>query len=213
MRFLLIDDHPLMRAGVHSVLRNHWVGTEIVEAETLAAAVNGLAQGVPFDLVLLDLSLPDCAGLEGLITLRRRLPQTPILVLTMHGESTYAEHALKAGANGFLPKDQAGQELIHAVDRLLAGGRYLTRELNEKLAQKHLDGDARAPHERLSPQEYRVMLQLSAGHSVGEIAETMHLSVKTVSTYRGHILEKLALANNAEITRYCLANGLLKTIL
>jgi two-component system, NarL family, invasion response regulator UvrY len=210
MRILIVDDHPIVRAGVAQLIRQHWPQADLVEAGSLAEAMTRLREA-GWQAIVLDLSLPDANGVEGLARLRRALPQTPVLVLSMHAEAAYAARALQTGASGYLTKDRAGQELIAALDRILAGGRYVTASLAESLADL-LTGRAidRPAHESLSAQEHRVLLMLAEGRSVGEAAESMHLSVKTVSTYRGRILDKLQLRSNAELTRYCLTHGLIQ---
>lgn len=208
-RILLVDDHPIVRAGVAQLIRDRWHDAEVAEAGTLAEALGRLEEG-GWNAVVLDLSLPDAQGLEGLARLRRKAPDTRVLVLSMHAEAAYAARALQGGAAGYLTKDRAGTELMTALDRVLSGGRYVTASLAETLTGL-LTGQAvdRPAHEALSAQEHRVLLLLAGGRSVGEVAQAMHLSVKTVSTYRSRILDKLHLKNNAELTRYCLAQGLI----
>lgn len=209
--FLLVDDHPMMRGGIARVLLEHWPDAILQEAASLLEALALVSARLP-SLVLLDLTLPDSSGLEGLVTMRKRLPQTPVLVLTMHDESAYAVRSMQAGADGFLSKDQAGEELIAAVSELLAGGQYLPAGLGGRQpGRRQLTREA--AHTSLSRQEYRVMLILASGKSVSEAADMMGLSVKTVSTYRSRILQKLDIDNNAEMTRYCLQHNLLKTVL
>lgn len=210
MRILMVDDHPIVRAGVAQLIRGHWPEAELAEAGNLAEAVARLEEG-GWSAIVLDLSLPDAGGLEGLTRLRRKAPDTPVLVLSMHAEEAYATRALQAGAAGYLTKDRAGEELVAALGRVLAGGRYVTASLAEALAGL-LTGRSvdRPAHEALSDQEHRVLLLLAAGKSVGEVAAAMHLSVKTVSTYRARILDKMQLRNNADLTRYCLAQGLME---
>jgi DNA-binding NarL/FixJ family response regulator len=207
MRVLLIDDHPLVRAGARQLILRQWPQAHVAEAEDLAGAL-ALIDGV--EVAVVDLSLPDAKGLEALVKLRRRAPQVPVLVLSMHAEEAYAARALQLGASGYLAKDRAAGELVTALQRLLAGGRYIGADLADRLAGL-LTGAAPAEpaHAALSAQELRVVLLLAQGHSVGDVAATMCLSVKTISTYRRRALDKLGLANNAELTRYCLAQGLI----
>jgi DNA-binding NarL/FixJ family response regulator len=207
MRLLLVDDHPLVRAGARQLLQDRWPEAQIVESASLAEAMTAIGDCAA---AVTDLSLPDAHGLEALIKLHRRAPAVPLLVLSMHAEEAYAARALQLGASGYLPKDRAGGELVAAVQRLLAGGRYIGADLADRLADLLTGASPAQPaHATLSTQELRVALLLAQGRSVGDIAETMFLSVKTVSTYRGRALEKLGLANNAELTRYCLAQGLI----
>jgi len=210
MRILMVDDHPIVRAGVAQLVRARWPDADLLEAGSLGEALACAGKGA-WNAVVLDLSLPDASGLEGLARLRRALPATPVLVLSMHAEEAYATRALQAGAAGYLAKDRAGEELVLALDRILAGGRYITASLADKLAGLLIGQTPdRLPHESLSEQEHRVLLLLAEGKSAGEVAEVMHLSVKTVSTYRTRLLEKMNLRGNADLTRYCLAHGLIE---
>jgi two-component system invasion response regulator UvrY len=208
MRILLIDDHPLLRAGVRQLIVDRWPDAEVIDASDLASAVR-LVPGCR--AAVLDLSLPDAHGIEALVHLRRVAPKLSILVLSMHAEEAFAARALQLGAAGYLTKDRAGEELVTALERVLAGGRYITASLASRLADILTGTDpARAAHELLSVQELRVALLLAQGRSVADIAATVHLSVKTVSTYRARALQKLDLATNADLTRYCLAHGLIE---
>ena len=207
MKFLIADDHPLMRRGIRDLLREAFPDLDVGEAAT-GQEVEQLVRTGLWDLVLLDVSMPGGDGLETLVRVKRALPAVPVFVLSMHAEEQFAVRALKAGAAGYLTKDRAPEELVTAVKRVLAGGRYVTQTLAERLVTE-ISGDAEAaPHERLSQQEYRVMCLIAAGNTVSEIAELMHLSVKTVSTYRMRILEKLRLRTSAELTYYCVKHGL-----
>lgn len=207
---LIVDDHPLMRFAVRQLIAQRWPGAALREADTLDAALTA-ARATTFDLAILDLSLPDTQGLEGLAQMRRAAPAMPVLVLSMHAEHAYATRALQLGASGYLPKEHATAELVAAVERIQAGGRYISPSLAERLADA-LSGQAAPglPHEQLSAQEHRVMLLIAAGRTAGEIAEIMHLSVKTVGTYRARIIDKTGLASTAEIARYCVSHGLIE---
>ena len=208
MRILIVDDHPVMRFGVRQLIERRWPDAEIGEAACLAAALEQV-RASPWELAVLDLSMPDASGVEGLVQLRRATPATRVLVLSMHDEAAYAARALQLGAAGYLTKEHAINELVVAIERVLTGQRYISTDLAARLADL-LSGEAptRKPHEALSAQEYRVMLLIAAGRSASEIAEAMHLSVKTVGTYRSRIIDKTGLAGTAEIARYCAANGL-----
>lgn len=208
MNILIVDDHPIMRMGLRMLLAQRWPDARLIEAESLAAAL-AATRAERFDVAITDLNLPDAGGIESVVRLRRALPATPILVLSLHGEETYASRVLQLGAAGYLTKEHAPGELVTAVERALAGSRYITPTLAGLMAERLASGGTNTlPHESLSPQETRVMLLLAEGRSVGEIAETMSLSAKTVSTYRARILEKLGLAGNVDIAKYCLAHGL-----
>ena len=212
MKLLVVEDHPVTRLGVRQLVCERWPDAELVEVPLAADAATRLGNEA-FDAVVLDLNLPDTQGLEGLIRLRRIAPDTPLLVLSAHAERAYAARSLQEGAQGYLNKDRAPEELVAAIDRVVCGGRYITASLADELADQLLAGASRvtsdrALHEDLSSQEYRVMLQLAEGDGISRIAERMHLSPKTVSTYRARILEKLQLKSNAELVKYCLAHRL-----
>jgi two-component system invasion response regulator UvrY len=208
MNVLIVDDHPIMRVGVRQLIEQAWPDAAVDEAETIESAVTKFSAR-PADIVILDLSLPDTTGTEAASRMLRVAKNVPILVLSLNAESAYATRVIQMGASGYLPKDRAGDELVIAVRRLLEGGRYVTAELADRLLGL-LDGKSpqALPHELLSVQEYRVMQSIAAGRSPSEIAETMHLSVKTVSSYRARILQKAGWRNNTELTKYCIQHGL-----
>lgn len=209
MRFLIIDDHPLLRMGARQVLESHWAGACVDEAETLAEGMRHFQAARP-DIVLLDLQLPDSDGIEGAARMLRVVGSVPVLVVSQNAESAYAARLLELGVRGFLPKDRAGAELAGAVRRVLDGGRYLTADMADRLVDLMASGTRRGalPHEGLSIQEFRVMQQIAAGHTPAQIAEAMHLSVKTVGSYRARIFEKTGWRSNAELVKYCLHHGL-----
>lgn len=208
MRLLIVDDHPLMRMGITQLVRQEWPDAQIDEAPTIAEALQRIAAARP-DLVTLDLSLPDSQGTEGANRLLRVLTGVPLLVLSLNAEAAYAARLLQMGVSGYLPKDRAPEELRVALRRLSDGGRYVTSAMADHLLGL-LSGKApdALPHEQLSAQEHRVMLLIAAGRTPAQIAETMHLSVKTVGSYRARILEKAGWANNTELTKYCVQHGL-----
>jgi DNA-binding NarL/FixJ family response regulator len=208
MRVLIVDDHPLMRMGVSQLVLQEWPDAQIDEAPTIAAAQACIAAARP-DLVTLDLSLPDAQGTEGANRLLRALPGVPLLVLSLNAEAAYAARLMQMGASGYLPKDRAADELRTALRRLAEGGRYVTSSMADHLLGL-LSGKApqALPHEQLSTQEHRVMLLIAAGQAPAQIAEAMHLSVKTVGSYRARILEKTGWTNNTELTKYCVQHGL-----
>lgn len=208
MRLLIVDDHPLMRVGVRQLVQQEWPDAQIDEAASIAGAIDCIAAARP-DLVTLDLSLPDAQGTEGANRLLRALPGVPLLVLSLNAEAAYAARLMQMGVAGYLPKDRAADELRVALRRLHEGGRYVTSAMADHLLGL-LSGRApqALPHEQLSAQEHRVMLLIAAGRTPAQIAETMHLSVKTVGSYRARILEKAGWANNTELTKYCVQHGL-----
>jgi two-component system, NarL family, invasion response regulator UvrY len=209
LRFLIVDDHPLLRIGAQQMITSQWPDARTEEAETLAEALQAFRNNPP-DVVLLDLHLPDADGIESATHMLRVAGQVPLLVISQGLESAYATRLLELGVKGFLPKDQAGKELIQALLRVLQGGRYVSRSLADHLVDLMGTGTAAAalPHEALSSQEFRVMQLIAAGHAPSHIAEVMHLSVKTVGSYRARIMGKTGWQSNAELVKYCLANGL-----
>lgn len=212
MNLLLVEDHPIFRFGVRQLIAQRWPDAAIAETGTLAQTLQAVRQQ-RFDLALLDLNLPDSEGLEIVSHLQRSAPGTRLLVLSLNAEVAYARRALQLGAAGYLAKDRAADELIAAIERILAGGRYITATLAEQLADEMVSGSRPVlPHETLSAQEYRVMLQLAGGAKVGDIAIGMHLSPKTISTYRSRIFDKLQVASNAELARYCLSHHLIEAL-
>lgn len=208
IRILVADDHAVVREGVKQILAG--LNDMVVEGEaangqeTLEKVMRG-----NYDVVLLDISMPGRSGLEILKEVVTQRPRLPVLILSMHPEEQYAVRALRAGAAGYLTKASAPQELIGAIRKVSRGGKYVTASLAEKLALE-LDYGAEKPrHETLSNREYQIMLMLAWGKSVGEIAAELCLSVKTVSTYRSRIMEKMGMKKNAELTLYAVNNQLL----
>jgi len=207
IKILIADDHPIVRAGFKQVISDM--------PDMLVADEAGNGQEVlqligkkDYDLVLLDISMPGRSGLEILKDLKSEKPKLPVLILSIYPEEQYAIRALRAGASGYMTKASAPNELILAIRKISEGGKYISASLAEKLAY-YLDGDAtKPPHETLSDREYQVMLMIASGKTVTEIANELCLSVKTISTYRTHIREKMKMKNNAEMTLYALQNKL-----
>lgn len=206
MRVIIADDHPIVRRGVRDILVESFPRLTIDEVDSAGALFAGLRGS--YDLVLLDLSLPDRNGLDCLGQIRKLHPSLPVLVLSMHAEEHFAVRALKSGAAGYVTKDKAAEELVRAIKKILGGGRYVSSELAERLAAELTGDRAQAPHERLSEREFRVLRLLASGKSVSEIGQELFLSVKTVSTYRSRLLNKMQMRSNAELTRYCIQNQL-----
>ena len=201
VRLLIVDDHPIVRRGIVEVLAEAFPGGSIAEASDGAEALQAVYDGI-WDLVVLDLSLPGRTGLDVLKEIRRASPRLPILILSTYPEQQFATRALRAGASGYLNKGSPPDVLLSAVRKVLAGGKFISASLGESLAAD-LDRDFSKPlHECLSDREYHVMLRIASGKTVSEIAEEIHLSVKTISTYRARILEKMRMKNNAELTQY-----------
>lgn len=208
IRILVADDHIVVREGVKQILSN--LEDIVVEdeagdgQEALEKALRG-----DFDVILLDISMPGRGGLETLEDILKHKPRLPVLILSMHPEEQYAVRALRSGASGYLTKASAPQELIGAIRKVARGGKYVTASLAEKLAFELDSSSTKLRHETLSNREHQVMLMLASGKSVGEIAGELCLSVKTVSTYRTRIMEKMGMTKNAELTLYVVNNHLL----
>jgi DNA-binding NarL/FixJ family response regulator len=207
IRLLIADDHAVVRRGLKEILTAESDMVLVGEARS-GPELLALARKERVDVVVLDITMPGRSGLEVLKELRQELPRVRILVLSMHPEDQYAVRALRAGAAGYLTKESAPDELVKAIRRIVAGGRYVSASLAEHLALGLSDDAERSPHERLSDREYQVLCLLASGKSVSDVAEDLALSVKTVSTYRARILEKMNLKNNAELTRYAIENHL-----
>lgn len=206
-RVLVVDDHPVVREGLKRIIAEGSDLTVAGEASDGEEALTAIRNN-PCDVVLLDISLPKKNGLEVLKQLRQEMPRIPVLVLSMHSEDEYAVRMLRAGASGYLTKESTPTNLVSAIRKVIRGGRYVSTTLAEKLAfDLHSDTD-RPAHELLSDREYQILTMLSSGKTVSEIAAELTLSVKTISTYRVRVLEKLHLKNNAELTRYALKQGL-----
>ncbi|MBA3819810.1 MAG: response regulator transcription factor [Deltaproteobacteria bacterium] len=204
-RVLLVDDHDVVRKGIRSILEDRIGGITIAEVSNGDAALAALAEN--FDVVILDLSMPGRSGIDLLGEIKHRCPDLPVLIMSLHAEEQFAVRALRAGAAGYVMKSAASDQLVHAFERVVRGGRYISEALAERLALAAQDGSA-APHDRLSDREFEVMRGIAGGESVGEIGVRMHLSVKTVSTYRTRLLEKMGMSTNADLTRYAIHNGL-----
>jgi two-component system, NarL family, invasion response regulator UvrY len=206
-KILIADDHPIVRAGFKQVISDMPDMLVADEAANGQEVLNYIRKK-DYDLVLLDISMPGRSGLEILKDLKSEKPKLPVLILSIYPEEQYAIRALRAGASGYMTKASAPNELIAAIRKISEGGKYISASLAEKLAY-YLDGDAsKPPHETLSDREYQVMLMIASGKTVTEIADELCLSVKTISTYRTHILDKMRMKNNAEITLYAVQNKL-----
>lgn len=207
-RVLIVDDHALVRAGFKQLID----GTEDLEvggeAGTAAAALSLAASG-RFEAVMLDISLPDANVLETVAALRRKQPELPILIVSMYPEEQYAVNLLRAGASGFFPKAGEAKDLLEALRTVAGGRKYISASLAEALAMEAA-GDAPEPlHRQLSNREFQIFVQLAGGKTVTDIADELCLSVKTVSTYRTRILEKMNFSRNAELTAYALRHNLM----
>jgi two-component system invasion response regulator UvrY len=207
MNILIVDDHQVVRKGLIGILLEQYPSATVTEVGDSQEAI-GVARKQIWDLILLDISMPGQSGVDVLKQIRSEGIKVPILMLSMHPESQYAVRVLKAGASGFLNKQSASDELLLAVSKVLSGKKYITPAVAEKLIDT-IGGDGEVQsHEDLSDREMQVLMLISSGKTVSDIAEEISLSVSTISTYRVRILEKLALNNNAELTRYVLDNNL-----
>jgi len=208
IRIFIADDHPIVRQGLRRIVEADAGMVISGEADGAAALLAGLETAAT-DLVLLDVSMPGGLFLETLKELRARHPSVRVLALSVHPEDEWAVRALRAGASGYLTKDHSPDQLLEAIRRVYRGGKYVSPTLAEHLA-KHLDaGGQRPPHELLSDREFEVMRRLGSGLTVSQIASELALSVKTVSTYRTRILEKMSVATNADLVRYAARYGLI----
>jgi len=208
IKILVADDHAIVREGLKQILADI---PDIVVADEASSGQEVLkkASEHDYDLVLLDITMPDISGLDILKELKSKRPEFHILVLSIHPEEQYAVRALRAGASGYLTKESAPDELITAIRKTSLGGKYISSSLAEKLAFDLETGGAEKPlHQALSDREYQVMCMIASGKTVKEIAEELLLSIKTISTYRSRVLQKMQLKNNAELTRYAILNRL-----
>jgi DNA-binding NarL/FixJ family response regulator len=207
LRVLLVDDHTIVREGLKRILgatRDGWVVSE--ESSGFRALDNLRHQAC--DLAIVDLSMPGMSGLELLRRIRVEWPNLPVLVLSMHAEEEYALRAFKAGANGYVTKDSAADELAAAARKVALGGTYVTTSMAERVVQQ-LNGSVEVPrHVRLTERELEVLRRIVAGERAGAIAEALHLSVKTISTHKTRIMDKLQAPSTAALVRYAMQHGL-----
>ncbi|HSV84958.1 MAG TPA: response regulator transcription factor [Levilinea sp.] len=207
LKILLADDHAVVRRGVKQII-----------AEALAQVTFGEAQNVHellkligserWNIVVLDLNMPGGNGLEALKQIKHDQPQLPVLILTMFSEDQYAMRTIRAGAAGYLNKESAPEELVQAIRQILRGGKYISAAVADELVLYALDEDDQPLHKHLSDREYQVLSLIASGKEIKEISSELALSVKTVSTYRARLLEKMNMKTNAELTYYAIKNGL-----
>jgi DNA-binding NarL/FixJ family response regulator len=209
IRALIADDHAVVRQGLRQIL------LETSDMVVTGEAANGpealeRARSGGFDVIVLDITMPGRSGFEVLKELRLEDPALPVLVLSMHSEEQFAVRLLKAGASGYLNKESAPEELVKAIRKVVSGGRYVSPRLAEKLAFEIDSGSDKLLHETLSDREFQVMRMMASGQTVKEIAAELALSVKTISTYRARILDKMNLHTNAELIHYAIQNQLIE---
>lgn len=209
MKILIADDHELIRGGIKRLLGDSFEGVHTGEAATAEEALNSIETNT-WDILILDMNLSGQSGLEVLKELRRRENKVPVLVLSMYPEEQFAVRAIKAGAVGYITKGGDAQELVEAIRKVLAGGRYISSSVAEKLADAIDTGSDQPAASLLSDREFEVFRLLASGKTVGKISRILNRSVKTISTHRTHILQKLNLENNASIMQYALVHKLLE---
>lgn len=209
VRVLIADDHPVVRDGLKTILSSDPEVRVVGEARDGDEALE-MMRSVDWDVAVLDYSMPGKGGVDVLAQVKHDYPDRPVLILSIYPEDPHGMRALKAGAAGYITKESAGDELTAAVKKVVTGGRYVSPSLAEKLAARLTPDQDRPPHERLSDREYRVMWLLASGRSLHQIAEEMHLSPSTVSTYRGRILKKLGLSSNVELVHYAMKHRLIE---
>ena len=209
IKILVADDHAIVREGLKQIVK------ETEDIRVIGEAADGhevmrLVNEDNWDLVLLDIGMPGRSGIDILKELKNENPGLPVLMLSMYPEEQYAVRALKAGASGYLTKESVPDELISAIRKVSAGGKYVSSSLAEKLAYDLVADVERPPHEILSDREYEVMCMIAKGDTIKDIADTLCLSIKTISTYRSRILEKMRMKNNAELMHYAIKHDLVE---
>ena len=209
IKIVIVDDHAIVRAGLRQFLE------EQSDLEVIGEAANGrealdLVRKGGIDVVVMDLSMPDQNGVDALAAIKARAPELPVLILSGYPEAHYATNLLRQGASGYLNKECDPQEIVTAVRTVSRGRKYITPTVAELLADQLNSGADRPLHEQLSEREFQVFLRLSQGETIGVIADSLSLSVKTVSTYRTRIMEKMSLESNSDLTYYALKNGLIQ---
>jgi len=206
IKVIIVDDHPVVRRGLRQIIEDE-PDMEVAGEAKNAGECFSLVRKMECSLVLLDISLPDKSGFDVLKQLRYEHPGLPVLILSVHSEDQYAVRFIKAGASGYLMKEGAPEELVKAIRKVNAGGKYVSASLAEKLVS-HLSAFDKPPHENLSDREFQILCLIAGGKSLKGIADELCISEKTVSTYRARILEKMKMSTNADLTRYALDHHL-----
>jgi len=210
VRTIVVDDHAIVRRGIVQILAEHPDVQVVAEAADYGQLRTELRRTGEIDLLVMDVSLPGKDGIEILKLLHEEMPRLRVLVVSMYPEEQYAVRAFRAGASGYLNKASAPEKLIEAVDQIVAGRKYVTPEIAQALIE-NLNAPAEGrPHDRLSDREYQTMKLIASGKRLSDIAEALALSPKTVSVYRARVLEKMGMANNAELTHYAIKHGLVE---
>jgi len=207
MNILIADDHELVRGGLARIIAEEFPAAQIQEASNGAEAEK-IARTKKWDIIIMDMSMPDKTGLDVLKQLRSEAIKIPVLIISIHPENQYALRVLKAGANGYISKDCPRADFIVAIKAILNGKKYISTYLAEKLASRFDEDMSKEQHELISDRELQVLKLIASGKAVSEIADELSLSVATISTYRHRLLEKMNLKNNAELTHYAINNNL-----
>lgn len=209
IRVAIVDDHAVVRAGLRQFFSDQVDFTVVAEAANGREALDIVRKG-EVDVILLDISMPDQSGVDALAAIRARAPDLPVLILSGFPEAHYATTLLRQGASGYLNKDCDPEEIVRAIRTVHRGRKYITAGVAERLAEGLSGGGDKPAHEGLSERELQVFLRLARGESIGHLAESLSLSVKTVSTYRTRVMEKMGLQSNSDLTYYALKNGLIQ---
>jgi two-component system, NarL family, invasion response regulator UvrY len=207
IRILIVDDHAIVRHGLKQIVEDSGEMRVVAEAESGIDALRKI-RDIDCDVVLLDISMPDMSGIDVLKQIHAEKPQLPILILSIYPEDQYAMRLIKAGAAGYMTKESAPPEVVKALLHVAGGKKYISPAVAEILANEIGAAEDKLPHQTLSDREYQIFLLLASAKTVSEIADALALSVKTVSTYRSRILEKMRLSNNAELMRYAIDHQL-----
>ncbi len=205
MRILIADDHAVVRKGIKQILTEANQDAFVAEAGNLGEA-HDLIREQPWDIIILDLAMPDGNGLESLKQIKQEYPNLPVLVMSIYPEDQYALRTIRAGASGYLTKESAPEELVQAIQRILAGGEYISVAVEQELVNFARREDDQPLHHTLSDREFQVLCLIASGKELKEIASDLSLSVKTISTYRARLLEKMKMRTNAELIRYAIQN-------
>jgi len=209
IRIAIVDDHAMVRAGLRQFFADQADFEVVAEAANGREAVDIVRKG-EVDVIVMDIAMPDQSGVDALAAIRARAPDLPVLILSGYPEEHYATTLLRQGASGYLNKDCDPEEIVKAIRTVCRGRKYITAGVAERLAEGLSGGGEKLPHEELSERELQVFLRLAKGETVGHIAQSMSLSVKTISTYRTRVMEKTHLASNSDLTYYALKNGLIQ---
>ena len=208
IRIAIVDDHAMVRAGLRQFFADQSDFSVVAEAANGREALDLVRKG-DIDVMLLDLAMPDQSGVDALAAIKARAPALPVLILSGFPEEHYATTLLRQGASGYLNKDCDPEDIVKAIRTVFRGHKFITPGVAERLADG-LGGGNQLPHEELSERELQVFLRLAKGETVGHMADGLHLSVKTISTYRTRVMEKMQLASNSDLTYYALKNGLIQ---